>query len=79
MKNALFRRIEKVNPKLNKEETNSMIIFSRTKEGNLTSIEKIEEHLNPIYGDLIEIYHSKLDLLIKESAQDNFVNNKNQY
>ena len=29
MKKALFRRIEKVNPKLNKEETNSMIIFSR--------------------------------------------------
>lgn len=76
MKNALFRIIEKVNPKLNKEETNSMIIFSRTKEGNLTSIEKIEEFLNPIYGDLLEIYHSKLGLLIKESAQDNFVNNK---
>ena len=57
MKEALFEQIDKVNPKLNKGETNSIIIFSRTIEGkSFTSINNIDKLIRPIYGRLLEKY-----------------------
>ena len=76
MSEMLLSQIEKVNPKLNGDKTNSMIIFSRTKGGlSQTSIENTYMLLQPFYGDILETYHGKLNLKAKEKAQDNFINN----
>lgn len=57
-----------------------MIIFSRTQGGkSFTSIDNTYNLLQPLYGNILEIYHGKLSTEEKENAQDNFINNKNLY
>ncbi len=77
MSKALLNQISDVNTKLNGDKTNSMIIFSRTKGGkSQTSIENIYRLLQPIYDNVLEVYHGSLKTEDKEISQDEFVNNK---
>lgn len=77
MSRALLNKIEDVKPYLNGDKTNSMIIFSRTQGGkSFTSIDNTYSLLQPLYGNILEIYHGKLSTEEKENAQDNFINNK---
>lgn len=70
-KYELKKIISDCDPELNGENTNAMIIFSRTKKGNETSIQKIEKELRDIYDEETAIYHGE-----EKEAQDDFMNNK---
>ena len=71
-KRALSDRIEEINPELNGEDTNSIIVFARTKNGNdPTCIKNIMSYLNPLYGDIIERYDGD-----HKESQDAFINNE---
>lgn len=72
MQLALTRQIEDVNPELNGEETNAMIVFSRTKGGkDPTCINYIEYALSDLYGDELARYDGE-----HKNSQDDFINNK---
>lgn len=71
-KRALSDRIEEINPELNGEDTNSIIVFARTKNGkDPTCIRNIMSYLNPLYGDIIERYDGD-----HKESQDAFINNE---
>ena len=71
-KRALSDRIEEINPELNGENTNSIIVFARTKNGkDPTCIINIMGYLNPLYGDIIERYDGD-----HKESQDAFINNE---
>ena len=71
-KRALSDRIEEINPELNGENTNSIIVFARTKNGkDPTCIRNIMGYLNPLYGDIIERYDGD-----HKESQDAFINNE---
>lgn len=72
LKRALSNTIENVNPKLNGDKTNSMIVFARTKNNgkDITSIKNIMEYLTPLYGELIDRYDGD-----HKESQDDFINN----
>ena len=69
---ALSNKIEEVDPRLNGDNTNSMIVFSRTKTGkDPTCIQNIMSYLHPLYGDVIDRYDGD-----HKTSQDDFVDNK---
>lgn len=71
-KKALSNKIEDINPKLNGDNTKSIIVFSRTKNGRDPScIRNIIDYLSPLYGDIIDRYDGD-----HKESQDDFINNK---
>lgn len=74
-KQALFTTIKNVNPKLNKEHTNAVIVFARTvgskNSVEPTCVENILNFLNPLYEDIIDRYDGK-----HKDSQDAFINNE---
>ena len=71
-KRALSDRIEAINPELNGDNTNSIIVFARTKNGkDPTCIRNIMSYLSPLYGDIIERYDGD-----HKESQDAFINNE---
>lgn len=71
-KRALSNKIEEIDPKLNDDNTKSIIVFSRTKNGKSPScIKNIIDYLSPLYGELIDRYDGD-----HKDSQDDFINNK---
>ncbi len=71
-KKALSDRIEDINPKINGANTNSIIVFSRTKNGRDPScIKNIINYLSPLYGDVLDRYDGD-----HKESQEDFIDNK---
>lgn len=72
MQLALTRKIDEINPELNGEDTNAMIVFARTKSGkDPTCINRIEYALNDLYEDELARYDGD-----HKDSQDAFINNE---